>query len=78
MEYRAWFECIAGCGERYPLDEIVFQCRRCGELLEVRHAMDALRATPGEEWKKLWDRRYRRTECRTELGLGKKDSSAPR
>jgi len=62
MEYRAWFECIAGCGERYPLDEIVFQCRRCGELLEVRHAMDALRATPGEEWKKLWDRRYRRTE----------------
>jgi len=20
MEYRAWFECIAGCGERYPLD----------------------------------------------------------
>ncbi len=62
MAYRAWFQCIGECGERYPLDEVVYQCRKCGELLEVRHDMDALRATPGAEWRKLWDRRYRRTE----------------
>ena len=62
MEYRAWFQCIGGCGERYPLDEVVYQCRKCGELLEVRHDMDALRATPGGEWRRLWDRRYRRSE----------------
>jgi threonine synthase len=62
MAYRAWFQCSGECGERYPLNEIVYQCRKCGELLEVRHDMDALRATPGVEWRKLWDRRYRRTE----------------
>lgn len=62
MAYRAWFQCIGGCGERHPLDEVIYQCPRCGELLEVRHDMDALRATPGEEWRRLWDRRYRRTE----------------
>ena len=43
MAYRAWFQCIGECGERYPLDEIIYECRRCGELLEVRHDMDELR-----------------------------------
>ncbi len=62
MAYKAWFQCIGGCGERYPLDEIVYECRRCGELLEVRHDMDELRKKSGREWKQLWDKRYRRTE----------------
>jgi threonine synthase len=62
MAYKAWFECIAGCGERYPLDEIVYECRKCGELLEVRHDMEELRTTSPGDWKALWDRRYRRNE----------------
>ncbi len=60
MAYRAWFQCIGECGERYPLDEIIYECRRCGELLEVRHDMDELRKKSGREWKRLWDERYRR------------------
>jgi threonine synthase len=60
MAYRAWFQCIGGCGERYPLDEIVYECRKCGELLEVRHDMGELRKKSGREWKRLWDERYRR------------------
>ena len=62
MAYRAWFQCIGECGERYPLDEIIYECRRCGELLEVRHEMDELRKKSGSEWRRLWDKRYRRPE----------------
>ena len=62
MAYGAWFQCIEGCPERYPLDKVIYRCPRCGELLEVRHDMDALRATSGGEWRRIWDRRYRSTE----------------
>ena len=40
--YRAWFQCFAGCGERYELDEIIYRCRKCDSLLEVRHDTGAL------------------------------------
>ena len=56
-EYRAEFRCIAGCDERYPLDEIVYKCKKCGNLLEVHHDMDRLRETSGDDWKKLFDGR---------------------
>jgi len=55
--YSAEFRCIAGCDEKYPLDEIVYKCRKCGNLLEVHHDMDKLRETSAEEWKKLFDSR---------------------
>jgi threonine synthase len=55
--YRAEFRCIAGCDERYPLDEIVYKCRKCGNLLEVHHDMDRLKQTSAGEWKKLFDSR---------------------
>ena len=41
--YRAVFRCIAGCGEKYPLDEVVYRCKKCGGLLEVYHDRDRLR-----------------------------------
>ncbi|GBD38217.1 Threonine synthase [bacterium HR37] len=60
-EYKAWFQCInEECGETYQLNEIVYRCRRCGELLEVVHDLDKLRKKTPEEWKKLFDDRYRR------------------
>jgi threonine synthase len=62
MEYKAWFQCIGGCDERYPLNEAIYNCKKCGELLEVRHDMPALKRKSAEEWKQLWHRRYRRTE----------------
>lgn len=61
MPYRAWFQCISGCNEKYELNEIVYQCKKCGDLLEVKHDMDKLRKQPPEHWKKLFDERYRRT-----------------
>jgi len=40
MIYQA---CIA-CGEKYGADEIVYSCKRCGDLLEVRYNYDFLKA----------------------------------
>ncbi len=62
MPYRAWFQCISGCDVRYELNEVIYQCKKCGDLLEVRHDMDRLRVHSPEHWKKLFDERYRRTK----------------
>jgi threonine synthase len=56
--YRAWFRCFDGCDETYPLDEIVYRCRRCGQLLEVRHDVDALAGRSAAEWKALFAERW--------------------
>lgn len=56
-EYKAQFRCIAGCDERYPLDEIVYKCKKCGNLLEVHHDMDRLKETSAAEWKNLFNSR---------------------
>src|SRR3989338_4864799 len=61
MKYKAWFRCSAGCNERYELTEIVYRCRQCGELLEVAHDVDKLRQRKPVSWKRLFDRRYMRT-----------------
>lgn len=61
MEYRAWFECInLDCGRRYELHEIIYECRACGNLLEVRHDLDRLRHRSGQAWIALFEERYRR------------------
>ncbi len=62
MTHSARFVCFAGCGERYPLDEIVYRCRRCGSLLDVEHDVEALRDRSPAAWMSLFDRRWMRTE----------------
>ncbi len=62
MENRAWFQCIAGCSETYPLNEIIYRCRVCGGLLEVVHDLACLRKRDAADWMRLFDGRYRRTE----------------
>lgn len=60
-EYRAWFSCIdEDCGETYPLNEIIYRCRKCGNLLEVTHDIDKLKEKSAQEWKSIFDNRYRR------------------
>ena len=61
-EYRAVFRCIAGCGEEYPLDEVVYECRKCGNLLEVHHDLGPLREKSAAEWRRLFDGRIGTTE----------------
>ncbi|MCC6712677.1 MAG: threonine synthase [Candidatus Dadabacteria bacterium] len=60
-EFRAWFACIDDeCGETYSLDEIIYRCRKCGNLLEVRHDMGQLKEKSADEWRELFDNRYRK------------------
>jgi len=62
MTHQARFACFAGCGEHYPLDEIVYRCKRCGSLLDVEHDVQALRDRSPAAWMRLFDRRWMRTE----------------
>jgi threonine synthase len=56
-EYNAWFECFRSCGERYPVTEIVYRCRKCGALLEVRHDLEKLRNRSPSAWMRIFDER---------------------
>jgi threonine synthase len=56
--YSAWFECISGCGQRYSLKEMVYECEQCGGLLEVRHDLEKLKAKSPSYWRNLFDARY--------------------
>src|ERR1043165_2333369 len=60
MALTAWFECFTGCRVRYGLDEIIYRCRECGGLLEVRHDVAALTARSSAQWKALFDSRLGR------------------
>ncbi|MFW5914962.1 MAG: threonine synthase [Planctomycetota bacterium] len=57
-DYRAWFRCFAGCDERYELDEIIYRCRQCDSLLEVKHDLGVLKERSPRNWKELFDRRW--------------------
>src|SRR5881296_278482 len=60
MSYRAWFQCInEQCGATYPLNSIVYHCRNCGSLLEVRHDLQALARVNAQGWMKLFEERYK-------------------
>jgi threonine synthase len=58
-EFSAWFRCASGCDFRADLTEVVYECPRCGGLLEVEHDRAALAARPAAEWKALFDGRFR-------------------
>ncbi|HKY23177.1 MAG TPA: threonine synthase [Vicinamibacterales bacterium] len=62
MEYRAVFKCIAGCEGEHDLEQPLYRCPICGDLLEVVHDMGALRRHSAADWKKIFDDRYKRTE----------------
>ncbi|MBI3923429.1 MAG: threonine synthase [Armatimonadetes bacterium] len=86
MKYHAWFACTTeGCSETYPLNEVIYKCRKCGKddkrsgLLEVRHDLGALRESRSpDQWKKLFDRRYLRNLYPYGSGVwGKKEWVCP-
>lgn len=61
MEFNAHFRCInPDCGASYDLFDVVYHCRKCGSLLEVVHDMDKLKNRGPQEWKDLFDDRYKR------------------
>jgi threonine synthase len=61
MAYQARFRCIAGCDGDHALDEAIYRCPKCGDLLEVAHDLAALRTRSPAAWMRLFDDRYKRT-----------------
>ena len=59
MPFTAQFRCIAGCAGAYPLDQVIYRCPTCNDLLEVVHDMVALRERSAEQWKQLFAERWR-------------------
>jgi len=75
---RSVFRCIAGCTGDYPLDEVIYKCPKCGDLLEVVHDIEALKARSAASWIKLFDERYQRTTWPYGSGVwGKKEWVQP-
>jgi threonine synthase len=54
----ASFRCFNGCPGSFPLTQAIYRCPTCDGLLQVVHDLDALRATSGEAWRELFDRRW--------------------
>jgi threonine synthase len=78
MAFSASFRCIAGCPGSHSLDEVLYRCPRCGDLLEVAHDVAALRGRSAAAWMKLFDDRYLGTEWPYGSGVwGKKEWVAP-
>jgi threonine synthase len=76
--YRAFFRCINGCPGQYPLNEIIYQCPKCQDLLEVVHDIVPLRMTSPDEWKDIFDSRFMRTFWPYGSGVwGKKEFVCP-
>lgn len=77
-EYSAWFRCGEGCDVRLLLTEVVYNCPKCGGLLEVTHDMDALKSQAPNMWRRAFDERYMRTQWPYGSGVwGKKEWVCP-
>jgi threonine synthase len=79
MPYRAWFQCInEKCNETYPLNKIVYRCKACDSLLEVKHDMKALGHRSATAWMKIFEDRYKSTQWPYGSGIwGKKEWVLP-
>ncbi|MFQ3573456.1 MAG: threonine synthase [Thermodesulfovibrionales bacterium] len=79
MSYKAWFECInQECKATYPLNMIIYKCKNCGSLLEVRHDIKALKKRSADSWKALFDKRYKSNKWPFGSGVwGKKEWVLP-
>jgi len=76
--YRAVFRCINGCPGDHALNEILYQCPNCHDLLEVVHELGPLRMTKPNEWRDVFDSRYMRTVWPYGSGVwGKKEFVCP-
>jgi threonine synthase len=56
---RARYRCADGCDFGAELTEVVYRCPRCQGLLEVEHDLAVLARRSPEEWKALFDGRFR-------------------
>jgi threonine synthase len=78
MDYRCSFRCVAGCEGSYDVEEVIYHCPKCGELLEVQHDLDALGKRGAAAWIKLFDERKNSNKWPYASGIwGKKEWVLP-
>ncbi|MHB0878909.1 MAG: threonine synthase [Anaerolineae bacterium] len=78
MGYRAWLECVRGCGQTYPIGQVIYRCEKCGGLLDVEHDVEELSRRSASGWMRLFDERQRTNEWPYGSGVwGKKEWVAP-
>src|SRR6185295_13953463 len=61
VTYSARFTCLSGCTGTWPVTQAIYSCPTCGGLLQVEHDIEALRCKSGDEWRALFDQRYKGT-----------------
>ena len=44
------------------MDDVIYRCPSCGDLLEVVHDLAALKTRSASEWKQLFGERWRSLE----------------
>ena len=78
MSFSAAFRCIAGCPGTHSLEQPLYRCPNCGDLLEVVHDVEALKSRSAAAWMRLFDDRYKRTTWPYGSSVwGKKEWVAP-
>lgn len=76
--YRAVFRCTAGCPGDHSIWQPIYQCPRCGGLLQVVHDIDALGDRSAAGWMRIFEERYKRTTWPHGSGVwGKKEWVCP-
>lgn len=76
--YRATFRCTAGCPGDHSIWQPLYRCPTCGSLLQVAHDVAALGDRTPQEWRRLFDDRYKRTAWPYGSGVwGKKEWVCP-
>src|SRR4051812_36546014 len=74
---RTWFQCIE-CRARYPINSIIYRCKVCRSPLDVQHDLKALASRGPQEWKRLFEERYKSTQWPYGSGVwGKKEWVLP-
>ncbi len=56
-KYHADFVCSECRQTKYSLNELIYNCKKCHGLLEVKHNLTILKNKSGEEWRDLLDKR---------------------
>lgn len=58
VSYQARFRCIDDrCAATFSLDQVIYNCDRCGSLLRVEHDIERLKSRSADEWRALFDER---------------------
>jgi len=75
---QSWLECIRGCGKKYSIYDVIYNCENCGGLLDVQHNLKTLKRRTAASWKMLFDDRIRTNKWPYASGVwGKKEWVCP-